>query len=98
MIHDHDEVAMYLPLTNKLVSKNQRANQNYSRVVSPEVSKPNHAVMNKKQGNQMQFSLEKREWIHHTPCQPILPVDELIHQFYKNYFHLSQSVFMQWRN
>ena len=29
-------------------------------VVSPEVSKLNHAVMNKKQGDQMQFSLEKR--------------------------------------
>ena len=29
-------------------------------VVSPEVSKLNHAVMNKKQRDQMQFSLEKR--------------------------------------
>ena len=29
-------------------------------VVSTEVSKFNHAVMNKKQGDQMQFSLEKR--------------------------------------
>ena len=29
-------------------------------VVSPEVSKLNHAVTNKKQGGQMQFSLEKR--------------------------------------
>ena len=28
-------------------------------VVSPEVSKLNHAVLNKKQGDQMQFSPEK---------------------------------------
>ena len=30
-------------------------------VVSPEISKLNHAVKNKKQGDQMQFSLEKRK-------------------------------------
>ena len=40
-------------------------------VVPPEVSKLNHAVlMNKKQGDQMQFSLgrrlEKTKWIHPT--------------------------------
>ena len=39
-------------------------------LVSPEVSKLNHPVMNKKQGDQMQFSperrLEKRKWIHPT--------------------------------
>ena len=29
-------------------------------VVSQEVSKLNHAVINKKQGDQMQFSLEKK--------------------------------------
>ena len=29
-------------------------------IVSTEVSKLNHAVMNKKQGDQIQFSLEKR--------------------------------------
>ena len=40
-------------------------------LVLTEVSKLNHAVMNKKQGDQMQFSLEKRlviekrKWIHH---------------------------------
>ena len=36
-------------------------------VVSPEVSMFNPAVMNKKQGDQMQFSLEKedqKKWIH----------------------------------
>ena len=47
-------------------------------VVSPEVSKLNHAVMNKKQGDQMQFSLRKKtrkkkiEFI-----QPIIPVNGL---------------------
>ena len=30
-------------------------------VVSPEVSKLNHVVMNKKQGDQMLFSLEKED-------------------------------------
>ena len=44
------------------------------KVVSPEVSKPNHAVMNKKQ-DKKQFSLEKK-WIRHS-CQPIIPVDGL---------------------
>ena len=48
-----------LPSTNKLVSTNQRANESYSSY-SPEVSKLNHVVINKKQGDQMQFSLEKR--------------------------------------
>ena len=37
--------------------------------------KLNHSVINKKQEDQMQFSLEKRlerrKWINHTPCQPI---------------------------
>ena len=34
--------------------------------------------MNKKQGDQMQFfpekRLQKRKWIHHTPCQSVIPV------------------------
>ena len=38
-------------------------------VISAEVSKLNHAVMNKKQGDQMRFSLEERleqrKWVHH---------------------------------
>ena len=41
-----------VPSTNKLVSKNQRANESYQEVVSPEVSKT--------QGDQKQFFLEKR--------------------------------------
>ena len=50
-----------LPSTNKQVSTNQRANESYPRGVSSEASKLNHAVINKKkQGHQMQFSLEKR--------------------------------------
>ena len=50
----------YVPSTNKLVSKNHRANLSYSRKVSPEVSKLNHVVMNTNQGDQMQFSSDKR--------------------------------------
>ena len=60
--------------------------------------------MNKKQEDQMQVylekSLEKRKWIHHTPCQPIIPVNGLcykvgqsIHQVNKKSFHLSQNVY-----
>ena len=49
-------------------------------IVSPEVSELNHFVINKKQGDQRQFSqekrLEKRKRIHHS-CQPIIPVDGL---------------------
>ena len=41
-----------VPSTNKLVSRNQRANESYQEVVSPEVSKT--------QGDQKQFFLEKR--------------------------------------
>ena len=46
-----------LPSTNKLVSTNQWANETYSRSSLPDVSKLNRAVMNKKQGDQTQFSV-----------------------------------------
>ena len=65
----------------------QQANWSYQTIkqtrfiqelVSPEVSKLSHTVMNKKQEDQMQFSpekrLEKRKWIHHA-CQFIIPID-----------------------
>ena len=42
--------------------------------------------------------LEKRKSIHHTPCQPVIPVDRLcykmgqsIHQFYKKFLHFSRN-------
>ena len=58
--------------------------------------------MSKKQGDQMQFSPEKRpekiKWIHYS-CQLIIAVQELcynkvklIHQFYKKKIHLPQNV------
>ena len=70
MVTDHD-LNMYLSSSkNKLVSKNQRVTKVIQEVVPPEVPKLNHAVMNKKQRDQMQvFSkkrLEKRKWIHPT--------------------------------
>ena len=48
-------------------------------VVSPEESKLNHSVMNKKQGNQKTVfsrgkNAEKPEQVHHS-CRPIIPVD-----------------------
>ena len=87
LVDDHDEVAMYLPSTNKLVSQQTNGQTKVIQdVVSPEVSKLNHAVMNKKQGDQMQFSLykrlEKRKCIHPTPCQPIIPVDRLCYKMW----------------
>ena len=40
--------------------------------------------MKKKQGDQMQFSLEKRlekrKWVQHIPCQPIIPVNGLCYK------------------
>ena len=59
MVTDHD-LNMYLSSSkNKLVSKNQRVTKVIQEVVPPEVPKMNHAVMNKKQRDQMQFSLKK---------------------------------------
>ena len=48
-----------LPSTNWSQQTNEQTKIN-QEVVLPEVSKLNHAVMNKKQGDQMQFPLEKR--------------------------------------
>ena len=54
------QVAMYLPSTSKIVSTNQRATRVIQEVVSPEVSKLNRAVMNKKQGDKIRVSREKK--------------------------------------
>ena len=59
LVDDHDEVAMYLPSAKKLVSTNQQANKSYWRSRFTQVSKLNHTVMDKKQADQIQFSLEK---------------------------------------
>ena len=52
--------------------------------VSPEVSKLNDAVMNKKtRRSNAVFSRKKttkKKMVHHTPCQPIIPVDELCYK------------------
>ena len=47
-------------------------------VVSSEASKLNHAVMNNKQGDQMQFSLKKDYKKENEFIQPIIPVDGLL--------------------
>ena len=47
-----------LPSTNNFWKTNEQTKV-IQEVVSPELSKLNHAVMNKNQGNQMQFSLKK---------------------------------------
>ena len=49
----------YWPTINKETSLNEQMKV-IQEVVSPEVSKLNHAVTNKNQRDQMQFSLEKR--------------------------------------
>ena len=63
--YDHDdEVAMYLLTYHQQTKQSQQTNKQMKviqEVVSPEVSKLSHAVLNKKQGDQMQFSLEKRK-------------------------------------
>ena len=56
----------------------------------------------------MRFHLEKRpekrQWTHHTPCQPIISVDGLcykmgysIHRFYKKIFSCLKMFIMQQR-
>ena len=53
-----DEVAMYLLTTiNKqtILNKTNEQRKVVQEVASPEVPKLNHTVMNKKQGDQMQF-------------------------------------------
>ena len=66
-------VAMYHQQTNQSQQAIEQT-KFIQKVVSPDVSKPNHAVMNKKQ-DKKQFSLEKK-WIRHS-CQPIISVDGL---------------------
>ena len=50
---------MYLPSTNKLISTNEQIKV-IREVVSPEVSKLNRAVMNKKQEDKILVSRDKR--------------------------------------
>ena len=53
---------MYLLTYHQQTNWSQETNEQtkvVQEVVSPEVSKLNHALVNKKQGDQMQFSLEK---------------------------------------
>ena len=55
---------MYLLTYHQQTNLSQQTNEQtkvIQEVVSPEVSMLNHAVINKKQGDQMQFSLEKKD-------------------------------------
>ena len=59
-----DQVAIYLLTYHQQTNWSQQTNEqtkDIQEVVSPEVSKLNDAVMNKKQGDQMQFSLKERQ-------------------------------------
>ena len=59
-----ENVTRYLLTCYQQSHESQQTNEQtkvIQEVVSPEVSKLNHAVMNKKQGDQMQFSLEKED-------------------------------------
>ena len=62
--YDHDdEVAMYLLAYHQQTNQSQQTNEQtkvIQELVSPEVSKLNNPVKNKKQRDQKQFSLEKR--------------------------------------
>ena len=73
----------YVPSTNKLVSKNHRANLSYSRKVSPEVSKLNHVVITQTKEIKCSFhqikGVGERKWILHS-CQLIIVVDELCYK------------------
>ena len=55
---------MYLLTYHQQTNLSQQTNEQtkvIQEVVSPEVSMLNHTVINKKQGDQMQFSLEKKD-------------------------------------
>ena len=56
MITNH--VNMYTYYLLRLAQQTNKQTEIIQEVVSWEVSKLNHAVMNKKQGDQMQFSVE----------------------------------------
>ena len=60
MVDDHDEVAMYLPSTNKLVSQ-QTSEQTkvIEEVVSLRISMLNHAVINKTRRSYAVFCRKK---------------------------------------
>ena len=69
----------YVPSISNSPQTNEQTKV-FQEVTSSDVTKPNHAVTNKKQGDQMQEislekRLEKRKVIHHNPCQFIILVD-----------------------
>ena len=69
LVDYHDEVARYVPNISKQTTLNKQTKV-IQEVVSPKVSRLNHSVMNKKQGDEIQFNLEKRlkkgKLIQHT--------------------------------
>ena len=58
----------YVPLSRNLSEQTIEQTKVIQEVASPGLSKLNDAVMNKKQGDRMQFSPEKRILIHQS-CQ-----------------------------
>ena len=57
LVNDY-EVATYIPSTSS--QQNVKQTEVIQEEVSPEVSKVNHSVMNKKRGNKIEFSQEKK--------------------------------------
>ena len=79
-------LAMYLLSYHQQSNESQQTNEQtkvIQEVVSPEVSKLYYTLLNKKQGDQIQFfpekKLEKRKWIHHY-CQINIPLDGLCYK------------------
>ena len=71
-----------------------------TKVIQDVVSKLNYALLNKKQGDQIQFfpekRLEKRKWIHHS-CQINIPVDGLCYkkeQLYRRSINSTRNSFI----
>ena len=56
-----------MPSTNKLSQQTIEQTKVIQEVLSSEVSKLSHAVLNKKQGDQIQFSPEKRLKMDSSP-------------------------------
>ena len=73
----------YSPTINNQTSLNKpiRKQKLFKKLVAPEVSKLNHAVINKKQRDKMQFFSRKKYYKKRNEIiQPIIPADRLCYK------------------
>ena len=90
------EVATYYQQTNWSQQTIEQTKV-FQEVVLPEVSKLNHAIMNKKQGDQMQFSPEKRleKKMDSYSCQLIVPVIDNVIKWCNQIINFTRNLFIR---